>query len=44
MGTKSPGLLFGWRKKISNPETCTYGQRTLEMTQIFMIVITFDVP
>ena len=31
-------------QKISNPETCTYGQRALEMTQIFMIVITFDVP
>ena len=31
-------------QKIGNPESCTYGQRTLEMTQIFMSVISFNVP
>ena len=29
-------------QKIANPEACTYGQRTLEMTQIFMSVISFQ--
>ena len=30
--------------KIANPEPCTYGQWTLEMTQIFISVISFNVP